>query len=216
MKKKILPRLMLEMAKENILYESDVAMSWLYSALATISEKDWFALYEEITGTLDFRGRFFWGNFYHFDYIPLENSGGGYESYDRKPLILMLRREGKTIHGLNLNYLGKIEKIRFINTLFRFIRGDIDRGEMSSRIILNYEMMKSKAGIVEQQVIYRKYLVERMREVKIIPTKYLKIFTIMEPSLFRGVGYSQIHKITKKKIAEKRLEERKKTQRRIG
>lgn len=216
MKKKILPRLMLEMAKENISYESDVAISWLYSALATISENDWLSLYREITQTLEFRGRFFWGNFYHFDYIPMENAGGGYEAYDRKPLILMLHRQGNIIHGLNLNYLGKIEKIRFVNTLFRFIRGDINRGEMASRVILDYEMMNSKAGIVEQKVIYRKYIVNRIREVNVIPTKYLKIFAIMEPSLFRGVSYNKIHKTTKKKIAERRLEERKKNQRRIG
>lgn len=118
-------------------------------------------------------------HFYYFKYSPIKLGDSNYERYDTRPLIYAIKNESGVIHGLNINYLYKIEKILLLNYLLRrkFIRGNIqEKKEFLSKVIMSYEMMKSQVNFPWHNVIYRKYHFSRMTDMRMIPKRQMKAF----------------------------------------
>jgi hypothetical protein len=140
-------------------------------------------------------------HFYYFNYSPIELGNASYERYDRRPLIYAIKNESGTIHGLNINYLYKIEKILLVNYLLRrrFLRGNIqEKNEFLSKVRMPYETMKSQVNFPWHNVIYRKYHFSRMTQIKMLPKRYLKAFVPLNPHGFanqRSVYMTVFHKL---------------------
>jgi len=166
--------------KNNIEYMSGVSMGWYYSALRSLPEEKRIKIRDQIMTSSRVK-QFLKGSFYYFDYLPMETGNSIFEKYDRKPFIFALDKINDTIHGINLNYVPVTDRIRLINKIMLFVVGDYAApGDLSSRISLDYKGMKSKSTFFEQNIIYRKYLISRGKNYRLIPIKYSKIFGCLE------------------------------------
>lgn len=209
----VLKKILGDMEKENISYISDTANDWFYNEVMNLKPQEQLILQDEISLESDFI-QFFRKNFYWFEYKPMEqyprNKGineYAYDSYDRRPFILLLKRKKNILHGLNLNYLYRREKNLLINFLFRYLKGDIlDTREEISKIMLEYKNMKQKDWVHWHKLIYRKYHVSRINEPRVIPIKYVKLFSFLESSRFRA-SLNKIYKTSFRKMRKERMEQ---------
>lgn len=209
----VLKKILGDMEKENISYISDTANDWFYNEVMNLKPQEQLILQDEISLESDFI-QFFRKNFYWFEYKPMEqyprNKGineYAYDSYDRRPFILLLKRKKNILHGLNLNYLYRREKNLLINFLFRYLKGDIlDAREEISKIMLEYKNMKQKDWVHWHKLIYRKYHVSRINEPRVIPIKYVKLFSFLESSRFRA-SLNKIYKTSFRKMRKERMEQ---------
>ena len=205
---------LLESAKKNnINYLSDISSKWYYSQLGSMSESSRNTIKKEILNYEDipvFRR----GRFYHFDYLPTQRGDRIYESYDRKPLVLFLKVEEGLLHGLNINYLPINKRIPFINKVYRYLVGDIEATSFQNRIGLTYSMMQKNKSFIEHKVIYRKYLINRAKNIKIVPLKYLKIISVMENSRF-PTSEDTIYKDVLVRMKEERIKQTRKERKTI-
>lgn len=169
-------------------YLSPQSTVWFYNRVEKIAGAGKNELFNSILN--DSSSRFFQmrpNHFYYFKYFPDELGDKNYERYDRRPLIYAIKNESGMIHGLNINYLYKKEKILLLNYLLRrkFIRGNIqEKNEFLSKVMMPYEVMKSQVNFPWHNVIYRKYHFSRMTEMKMIPKRYLKAFVPLNPHGF--------------------------------
>lgn len=209
----VLKKILGDMEKENISYISDTANDWFYNEVMNLKPQEQLILQDEISLESNFI-QFFRKNFYWFEYKPMEqyprNKGineYAYDSYDRRPFILLLKRKKNILHGLNLNYLYRREKNLLINFLFRYLKGDIlDTREEISKIMLEYKNMKQKDWVHWHKLIYRKYHVSRINEPRVIPIKYVKLFSFLESSRFRA-SLNKIYKTSFRKMRKERMEQ---------
>lgn len=210
---KILEKILEDMEKENISYTSDTSNDWFYNEVMNLRPKEQLILQDEISLESDFI-QFFRKNFYWFEYKPMEQyppnkgiSPYAYDSYDRRPFILLLKRKKNILHGLNLNYLYRRERNLLINFLFRYLKGDIlDAREEISKIALEYKNMKQKDWVHWHKLIYRKYHVSRINNSRIIPIRYVKLFSFLENSRFRS-SINKIYKTSFRKMRKERMEQ---------
>lgn len=199
--------------KNNINYLSDISSKWYYSQLDSMTESSRNTIKKEI---LNHEENFVLrrGRFYHFDYLPTERGDRIYESYDRKPLILFLKVEEGVLHGLNINYLPINKRIPFINKVYRYLVGDIGGNSFQNRIGLTYSMMQKNKMFIEHKIIYRKYLINRAKNIKVIPLKYMKIFSVMENSRF-PTSEDTIYSDVLARIKEERIKQTRKERKTI-
>jgi len=165
--------------KNNIEYMSAVSMSWYYSAISSMNSENKQKIKKEIVDSSKVK-RFLKSSFYYFDYLPLELGDKTFEKYDRTPFIFVFDKIGDTIHGINLNYVPMRDKILLMNKILLYVVGDYNsKSDLSSRIALDYMTMKMKSTFYEQNIIYRKYLISRGKNYKLIPIRYSKIFACL-------------------------------------
>lgn len=164
--------------EENLDYLSDVMSNWFLDKIKEYSEEDRRSLKNQILRE-EKQNRFLKGRFFYFQYFPTERGNSYYESFDRSPLILYLGKKEKIIHGMNIHYLPTFRKIFFMNKLFRYLGGDYNAESSSNKIFLTYDMMKQRDSFVEERVIYRKYYINRIRNIKIVPVKHIKLFSLL-------------------------------------
>lgn len=179
----ILEELIESANKNNISYLSDVSSNWFYSRINSMTESSRRKLKDEII-SYEKNPLLKKGMFYHFDYYPLARGDRIFESYDRKPLILLLKVKEGIIHGLNINYLPVNKRVPFMNKVYRYLVGDVGGSIFENRIALTYSIMSKNKTFIEHKVIYRKYFINRIKNMGIIPLKYMKIFSVMENSRF--------------------------------
>jgi len=208
--------LLLEKAKsKNVDYPSDYSMGWFANQVNAMSEADGISLMKEIRESEKKERNLLIGRFYHFDYFPTEIGDSIYESYDRTPLILYLGRREGVLHGLNINYLRMEKKTLFMNKCFRFLVGDLfaDRS-LENKIALKYDFMDNKGIFLEHKVIFRKYLINRIKNPRIIPLKYIKIFSTLNVSRFQ-IGESKIQATVLRRLKEEKRRFDKRTRKTI-
>lgn len=197
--------LLLEKAKsKNVDYPSDYSMAWFANQVNSMTQADGISLKKEIRESEKEERNLLIGRFYHFDYFPMERGDSTYESYDRTPLILYLGRREGILYGLNINYLRMEKKIPFMNKCFRFLVGNLfsDRS-LENKIALKYDFMENKGIFLEHRVIFRKYLINRIKNPRIIPLKYIKIFSTLDVSGFL-TGEAKIQSTVLRKLREEK------------
>lgn len=167
-----------EYEEESMDYLSDTMFNWFLSKLNNYSSEDRDDLKKQILRE-EKNDRLLKGRFFYFQYFPTERGNTYYESYDRSPLILYLGKKEKIIHGINIHYLPLYRKIFFINKLFRYLVGDYNKKSISNKIFLTYNMMEQRNSFFEERVIYRKYHINRIENIKIVPIKHIKLFSVL-------------------------------------
>lgn len=208
-----LDELLEEMVEDNVEYLSDVSMKWFYSRLIEMKASDKTSIKNEIKNEVEVvlprKGRF-----YYFDYMPINRKNDIYESFDRKPLVLFLEKRDKTLYGLNINYLRIDKRSLFLNKCFRYLVGDMkNENPYLNRLALNYRIMELKNNFVEHKVIFRKYLIGRIKNLRLIPLNRIKIFASLENTSMFPMGIDKIHNkvnILLKEEARKRTKKSKK------
>lgn len=197
-----LESLLEEMRENNVDYLSDTSMKWIYSQLRTLKNSDRQSIKEEIVREVEnvvFRK----GRFYYFDYLPTKRRNDAYESFDRRPLILFLAKRDKLIYGLNLNYLRIDRRYLFLNKCFRYLVGDMkDQDHYADRLALDYLIMNKNNTFIEQKVIFRKYLINRMKNLRMIPLNKIKIFASLNNVAKFPIGEDKIHVVVMRKMKE--------------
>jgi len=179
---------------KNVGYMSQVSMAWYYSSLRSLSEESRIKIRNQISRSSKVK-QFLKGSFYYFDYLPKEKGNNTFERYDRKPFIFAFDKIGDTIHGINLNYIPIRDRILLMNKIMLYVVGDYSaNSDLSSRIVLDYNIMKMKSTFYEQNIIYRKYLISRGSNYKLIPIKYAKIFGCLENLSEFSISESVIYK----------------------
>jgi hypothetical protein len=212
-KDRILDKILNRMEKENISYLSDTANDWFYNEIMLLKPQEKLILEDEILSESEFI-QFFRKNFYSFEYKPSvprppfrDDMRYVYDSYDRKPFVLVLKRKKNIIHGLNLNYLYRKEKNNLMNFLFRFLRGDImDPVEEISKIMVDYKLMKLKDWVHWHKLIYRRYDISRINNPRVVPIRYAKLFSFLESSRFRS-SKNKIYRTSFYKLRKERTEQ---------
>lgn len=167
-----------EYEEENMDYLSDTMSNWFLDKLNDYSDEERNFLKKQILKD-EKTNRLLRGRFFYFQYFPVERGNIHYESYDRSPLILYLGKKEKIVYGMNIHYLPPFRKIFFINKLFRYLMGDYNKKSISNKIFLTYDMMKDRSSFFEERVIFRKYYINRIRNIKIVPLKHLKLFSVL-------------------------------------
>jgi SNF2 family DNA or RNA helicase len=200
--------------EKNVEYMSAVAMAWYYSALSSLNSEKKQALKKQIMGSSKIK-QFLKNSFYYFDYLPLELGNKTFEKYDRTPFIFAFDKVGDTSHGINLNYVPIRDRIMLMNKIMLYVVGDYNSpSDLASRIALDYNIMKNKSTFYEQNIIYRKYLISRGKNYRLIPIKYAKIFGCLNNVSDFPISESVIHRAflrEKGKYTIKETKKRKKT-----
>lgn len=205
LKKTVLQKFLDKMKEENKDYLSDNSTPWIYNELADYQVNDKLSMSSEIIKKQKFT-QFFKGNFYFFEYKPLKKGGKYFEYYDRRPFIFYLGKDEDFVYGLNLNYLYPIEKVKFLNYCFQYVKGNIfESQERETRILVNYNRMDQRDGVFWHKIIFRKYYINRMKYRMWIPKKYVKIFAFLGNENF----YGSLSKIYSKVLVMLQNEKRK-------
>jgi hypothetical protein len=196
-----------KIVEQEINYEDLSFMDWAQNEINLLSGPQRIELSEDILNSENFRG-WFMGNFYTFNYLYKEDPTSKFiPSYDRQPLIYLLKRKGKIIHGFNLNYLNPLSVLKlFMNDIFSFYYQQLDEDEKSynSRSLATYENILRYDRLFASRAIYRKYNINLINSVKVIPKRYIKIYAMMGNGLFPKSSKSTVYQATIKHMNYRR------------
>lgn len=113
------------------------------------------------------------GRMYFFKYDP---KGKYYlPKYDKFPLVIPLERHGSSFLGLNLHYLSGGARSTLLAILMEYANND--RMDMSTRLLLSYNLMKSTSVLDKlSQECIKKYLFSNVRSkfIEIYPNEFNK------------------------------------------
>lgn len=197
-----LESLLKEMREEKMDYLSDIFMKWVYSRMRTFRASDKRDIKEEILKEI-VNVVFRRGRFYYFDYLPTQRRNKIYESFDRRPLILFFAKRDNVVYGMNLNYLRFDKRYLFLNKCFRYLVGDLkDDNHYADRLALSYLAMTKNNLFVEHKVIFRKYLINRMKNLRMIPMNKIKIFASLNNVAGFPLAESKVHLTVLRKMKE--------------
>lgn len=106
---------------------------------------------------------------YSFIYDP--KGKGILKVYDRRPLIFILAKVGGIILGLNLHWIARNERTRFVDSVIEIMnQTEKGKGGKSKRLRLVYSMLKQPKFRSGLNAI-RKYYVSRCSSITEIPKK---------------------------------------------
>lgn len=184
------------MNEDDISFEDKIFYDWVRNEIQLMNSSQRAILIQDILKVENFAS-WFSGNFYTFDYsFKTKPKSPFVPSFDRKPFIYLLKREGRILHGFNLNYLNPLNFMRFfMEDLYSFYLKDFDLNETveTSRIQATYKNIKRYDRLFISRVIYRKYDVKNINNVKIVPKIYAKIFATMGNGLFTQASKNNVY-----------------------
>lgn len=196
-----------KMDQEEIWYEDSNFFDWVQNELLLMNNSDLEELFKEIVNVEKF-SQWNGGNFYTFRYnYKNEPKSKFIPSFDRQPLIYLLKREGQTLHGFNLNYLNPTVFLKpFMHDLYSFYFGDFGEEEKSSnsRILATYKNMERYDRLFISKVIYRKYNLNNINTVKVIPKRFAKMYACLGNGIFPKASKGSVYVATNKHINYKR------------
>ncbi|NCP97778.1 hypothetical protein GW796_05995 [archaeon] len=103
---------------------------------------------------------------YNFKYTP--KGLGKLEEYDKNPLIFVLDIQEPYLLAVNVHWIPKNHKFKFLEDLQEIMGKTIGRGKKRQRFKLVYTMLKKrpyKAGILA----VRKYIIKNITGIKEVP-----------------------------------------------
>mgnify|MGYP000978104175 CR=1 FL=1 len=135
------------------------------------------------------------GSFYFFKYKSKYYELKKLKYYDRQPLILCLKKEGKYMWGINFHYLPKRIRYKLLKVL------SILNGEqfLTNRNLpkIKWDMFKIQVEFVKPQFLVKKYLLNRVdKPVKIKNTEMKQSIKTREED-FIGVSAETVWKLWK-------------------
>lgn len=196
-----------KMEEQEIDYRGSGFMDWAQNEINLLSGPRRLELIEDIISAENFRSWFI-GNFYTFNYMYKEDPTSKFiPSYDRQPLIYLLKRKGGILHGFNLNYLSPLNVLKlFLNDLFNFYYQQLDESEKtySTRSLATYDNILRYDRLFASRAIYRKYNINLINSIKVIPKRYIKIYAMMGNGLFLKASKPVIYRETIKHMNHRR------------
>lgn len=203
----MIEKLQEKMEREEVWYEDPTFFDWVRNELLLMNDTEVGELFEEILSTEKF-SQWNRGNFYTFRYnYKNEPKSKFVPSFDRQPLIYLLKREGQTLHGFNLNYLNPTVFLKpFMHDLYSFYFGDMGEEEKSSnsRILATYKNIERYDRLFISKVIYRKYTLKNINNVKVIPKRFAKIYACLGNGIFPKASKGVVYAATARNINHKR------------
>ena len=203
----MIEKLQEKMNQEGMWYEDSTFFDWVQNEMLLMKNADLEKLFKEILNEEKFTA---WnrGNFYTFRYnYKNEPKSKFVPSFDRQPLIYLLKQEGQILHGFNLNYLNPTVFLKhFMHDLYSFYYGNFDEDESSSnsRILATYRNIERYDRLFISKVIYRKYTLKNINAVKVIPKRFAKIYACLGNGIFPKASKGSVYAATNKHINYKR------------
>ena len=133
-------RILAEFAKQKLDPKSDMATRWLATNLSKIQTQVRPDNYNRIKPSRSGPGNFQEGCMLFFGYEPRDKKT--LSVWDEYPLVIMLKKSGNSILGLNLHYLRPSDRAVFLNYLIKTVDNPNYHKDPPSYINATYEQMK--------------------------------------------------------------------------
>lgn len=137
------------------------------------------------------------GSMYMYFYDPKTRDKLPY--YDMFPLTIMVEPAPGGFYGLNLHYLSPIVRARFLDKLLETANNN--RFDESTRLNINYQMLKSVQKYKEFQPCFKRYLYSQVESrVVIIEPPEWEIAIFLPTEQFQKAAKNKVWKQSKDRI----------------
>lgn len=181
-------RVLAEFAKQKLDPKSAAATRWLATNLSKIQSQMRPDVYNRSKPSGSSPTMYSEGCMMFFGYEP--KGKGSLPFWDEYPLIILLKKTGRSFLGLNLHYLKPTDRAVFLNHLIRTVDNPNYHRNPPAYINATYQQLKSSKYM--RQCI-KKYLVANVKtKVNVIPSSEWKIVTFLPIDRFRGASREQV------------------------
>ncbi len=180
-------RVLAEYAKQKLDPKSQAATRWLATNLSKIESQMRPDVFNRSRKASSKPASFSLGCMMFFGYDPKGRAELPF--WDEFPLIIVLKKSGSSLLGLNLHYLRPADRATFLNYLLRFVDNPDYHRDPPSYLNVTYEQLKRNRYM--RQCIKRYNLSNIKTKVNIIPSDEWKIITFLPIDRFKGASKQQ-------------------------
>lgn len=181
-------RVLAEYAKQKLDPKSAAATRWLATNLSKVQSQMRPDTYNKSRKSGQSPGMFLEGCMMFFGYDPKGKVRLPF--WDEYPLIVLLKKRGNSILGLNLHYLKPSDRAVFLNHLIRFVDNPDYHRDPPSYMNVTYNQLKQSKYM--RQCIKRYLLPNIKTKVNVIPSDEWKIVTFLPIDRFKGASRQQV------------------------
>lgn len=180
-------RVLSEFAKQKLDPKSAAATNWLAANLSKIQTQIRSDYFNRSRRASTGPGSFKTGSMLFFSYNPKHKDK--LDFWDEYPLIILLKKRGNSILGLNLHYLSPRDRARFLNYLIQFVDNPEYHKSPPSYMNISYvKLIRSKL----MRHCIKRYLISSIQsKVNMIPSNEWKVVSFLPIQRFRGGSNEQ-------------------------
>lgn len=113
--------------------------------------------------------------------------------WDSFPLIILLRKTGRSLLGLNLHYLSPMARADLLNAMLRFVDDPEYYKNPNATFNLSYSLLKRSGSLRAFRACIKRYKISNIvTKVNPIPSNEWKYTVFMPLDKFRGASRQQV------------------------
>lgn len=180
-------RILAEFSKQKLDPKSQVATRWLATNLAKVQTQMRPDSYNKMRKSGSNASSMLPGCMMFFGYQPKDQTLPFWDEY---PLVVLLKKQGNSVLGLNLHYLKPAERATFLNYLIKFVDSPDYHRDPPAYMNVTYQQLKQSKYM---RKCIKRYLLSNIKsKVNIIPSDEWKIVTFLPIDRFKGASRQQV------------------------
>ena len=181
-------RILAEFAKQKLDPKSAAATRWLATNMSKIQSQMRPDTYNRIRPTTSGPLSMNVGCVIFFGYSPIGKDRLPF--WDEYPLVVLLKKRGNSLLGLNLHYLKPVERAVFLNHLLKTVDNPNYHRDPPSYINTTYGQLKNNKLLKK---CIKRYLISKIKtKINIIPSDEWKIVTFLPIDRFKGATRNEV------------------------
>jgi len=138
-------------------------------------------------------GNFLEGSMLFFGYDPKTKKELPF--WDAFPLIIVLKKRGGSLLGLNLHYLEPMLRAKFLNALLRVVDDPDYIRNPNAKFQITYAMLKSASNMRVFRACIKRYMISCINtKVNQVPSNEWKYTVFMPLEKFKGASRDEVWK----------------------
>jgi len=119
--------------------------------------------------------------------------------WDKQPLIIVIKKRGNSVWGLNLHYLPPTLRIKLLSQLMEYASND--RMDETTKLRVTYSFLKSASKLKEFKPTIHRYLYNHTKsQFALIPANEWKFVTMMPIAKWQGASSGTVYNDSRGKI----------------
>ena len=184
-------RIIREFERSNRRPWSEESTRWLATNLSKIQSEIRSENYNRKKAWVFAPGNLLSGSMLFFGYDPKTKNDLNF--WDSFPLIILLKKTGRSLLGLNLHYLSPMLRARLMNSFLKFVDDPNYYENPNATFKLTYSLLKQTQSLAAFRACIKRYkLANIVTPVNLIPANEWKYTVFMPLDKFRGASRQEV------------------------